>query len=124
MSIVTYNITYTTCHLATFTIIIYNTILSEYLSIMPGHDVLKRAVLFLGSEQSALICLKINLYLILSYIPNDFIVAIVYNPLSVIDNLVNFNVLARRALRHMYIVFCIIYSNGGDYVSPWRLSNN
>ena len=58
---------------------------------MPGHDVLKRAVLFLGSEQSALICLKINLYLILSYIPNDFIVAIVYNPLSVVDNLVNFN---------------------------------
>ena len=62
MSIVTYNITYTTCHLATFTIIIYNTILSEYLNIMPGHDVLKRAVLFLGSEQSALNCLKISLY--------------------------------------------------------------
>ena len=34
---------------------------------MPGHDVLERAVLFRGSKQSALICFKIDLGLVLSY---------------------------------------------------------
>ena len=48
-------------------IIYYFIRISENISIMPGHDVLERAVLFRGSKQSALICFKIDLGLVLSY---------------------------------------------------------